>query len=85
MQDLINGCFELFGGCFILLSVLRLYKDKQVYGVNWLHPAYFTAWGWWNLYYYPSLGQWLSFSGGIVIVILNTIWILQMAYYLKLK
>ena len=81
MQDLINGCFELFGGMFIALSIIRLRKDKQVRGVNWLHPAFFTVWGWWNLYYYPHLGQWCSFVGGIVIVVLNTIWILQMVYY----
>ncbi len=79
--DLINGSFELIGAPFILLSIIRLHKDKQVLGINWAHPGFFTAWGLWNLYYYPHLGQWYSFIGGVAIVIVNAVWVAQMLYY----
>ena len=79
--DLINGGFELFGAPFILLSILKIHKEKKVHGVNWLHPGYFTAWGVWNLYYYPHLEQWASFAGGVLLTILNVVWVWQLAYY----
>ncbi len=80
--DIINGSLEGMGGLFILLSILRLYKDKVVRGVSWVHVAFFAAWGFWNLFYYPHLGQWWSFAGGVGIVTTNTFWLLQMAWYL---
>ena len=79
--DLINGCFELFGAPFILLSVIKLHKHKVVRGVSWLHAGFFAIWGMWNLYYYPYLNQWASFVGGIAIAITNTIWVCQLIYY----
>ena len=85
LNDIVNGLFEVFGAPFILLSILRLYKQKVVSGVSWIHAGYFTVWGYWNLYYYPSLGQWYSFCGGIAIVIMNSIWMAQLIYYSRKK
>ena len=82
--DLINGLFELGGGLLIAMNVRQILKDKTVKGVYWPATAFFTAWGLWNLYFYPSLGQWLSFAGGLVIVTFNTLWIGLTIYYLKL-
>ena len=82
-MDLINGIFELFGVLFILLSVRRLLIDKMVQGISWLQTAYFTVWGLYNLIFYPSLGLWYSFIGGIAIVITNTIWLIMLIYYTK--
>jgi len=79
--DAVNGTFELSGGFFILLSVIKTLKDKQVHGVNWLTTAFFMAWGYWNLYYYPSLDQWFSFVGGVWIVVMNTLWVVLLVYY----
>lgn len=81
IPDLINGSFETFGSLFIILSIIKLYKDKEVKGVSWLCTLYFVLWGYWNLYYYPHLGQWISFAGGVLITIMNTIWLLQIYYY----
>lgn len=81
LPDLINGLFECSGGFFIALSIIKLYKEKKVRGVSWLHVGFFTSWGFWNLYYYPHLGQWFSFIGGLALVISNTIWLVQIAYY----
>ena len=83
IPDLINGIFEMFGGAFILLSCIKLYKEKKVRGVSWIHVGFFACWGYWNLYYYPSLGQILSFIGGIGIVVTNTALVIQMLYYIR--
>lgn len=79
--DVVNGLYEMMGAPFILLSVWNLYKQKRVRGVSWVHVGFFTTWGFWNLFYYPYLGQWWSFVGGIAIAIANTIWLCQMIYY----
>lgn len=79
--DIINGFLEFAGGLFLLGNVIRLAKDKQVRGVHWLPTLFFAVWGFWNLYYYPHLDQWVSFSGGLFIVTVNTYWFIQMLYY----
>lgn len=81
LPDLINGAFETFGGCALLLSVIRLHRDKQVRGVHWGNVGFFTAWGLWNLLYYPTLGQWASFAGGVFLVAVNAVWLGQIIYY----
>lgn len=80
--DIVNGAFELLGTPFILMSVFKIFKDKKVRGINWKHPVYFTAWGFWNLFYYPHLNQWWSFAGGCGIVVTNFIWVSAMGYYI---
>lgn len=81
LPDLINGLFECSGGFFILLSVLQLYREKLVRGVSWKHAAFFSTWGYWNLFFYPHLDQWLSFAGGAFLVAVNTLWLAQIVYY----
>lgn len=73
--DLINGLFEAIGGITLWMDVRRLLRDKIVKGVVWQFRAFFFAWGVWNLFYYPHLDQWLSFGGGLVIVIANCVWV----------
>ena len=74
-NDLINGTFEAIGGIMIWSNVFMLLKDKKVMGVNVWATVVFNLWGIWNLYYYPSLNQWASFVGGLVIVSGNTFWV----------
>lgn len=76
IPDLINGSFELVGGFMIWLNVRALWRDRVVKGVSWATVIFFTSWGYWNLYYYPSLNQWMSFLGGLFIVSGNTAWVL---------
>ena len=83
--DAINGAYELIGGCFLLHSCFRLLKDKEVKGVSIPSIAFFTSWGFWNLYYYPTLNQWMSFCGGILIVTANTWWLCMAMYYIRKK
>lgn len=73
--DVANGLFEVCGGLAVWQNCRRLLRDRQVRGTDWRVTALFTAWGFWNLYYYPSLGQWASFAGGLVIVSGNFFWV----------
>jgi uncharacterized membrane protein YfcA len=79
--DGVNGAFELSGGLFLFLNVIRLLKDKKVSGVSLAPVVFFSVWGLWNLVYYPSLGQWCSLVGGITVVVMNTVWVVLAIYY----
>jgi len=81
LPDIINGTFELLGGVMIGKHCLQLYRDKVIRGVSVLATAFFSAWGLWNLYYYPHLDQWMSFIGGCAIVTANCVWVGMMVYY----
>jgi hypothetical protein len=62
-------------------NVHQLHKDKEVKGVHWGPTMFFFLWGLWNLFYYPHLGQWWSFAGGVSIVTANGVWVYQMLKY----
>lgn len=81
LPDIINGMFEFAGGFFLLTNVWKIYKDKVLKGYHWVSTAFFSAWGLWNLFYYPHLGQWFSFAGGLFIVSVNLFWLGQIWYY----
>lgn len=81
--DVINGIFEFTGSIFLWLNVYRLLKDKMVRGYSPWTTLFFSSWGYWNLFYYPHLDQWWSFTGGVSIVTANTIWLGFMFYYRK--
>jgi len=85
VADIINALFELFGGIFILNHCLVAYKDKAVAGVSIISVIFFSAWGYWNLFYYPHLGQWWSFYGGVFIVLANTLWVGLLLKYRTIK
>lgn len=83
--DLVNGAFELGGSILIWMNVRQLVKDGGYAGVFVPAVAFFAAWGLWNLFYYPSLGQWASFAGGVSIVIANSVWVALMLHYGKMR
>lgn len=74
MNDTINALFELGGSLLIWLNVRTILKDKVVKGVFWPVNVFYTLWGVWNMYYYPSLGQSWSFWAGIGVVVGNAVW-----------
>lgn len=79
--DVVNGLFESVGALTQVLNVRRICQDRQVRGVDWRFTVFFAAWGFWNLYYYPSLHQWVSFGAGIVMTGANVVWVLYALYY----
>lgn len=80
--DAVNACFELFGGVFLWFNVWQIRRDRKLRGVHWVPTLYFSAWGFWNLFYYPSLGQWFSFVGSVSVVVANIVWLSHVGYYL---
>lgn len=78
LADAANGLFESLGALSIWMNVRTILKDRKTRGVSWFATSFFTSWGFWNLYYYPSLGQWVSFTGGLFIVAGNSVWLYYM-------
>ena len=81
--DFVNAVFEAIGAVFVLMHVQKLQRDKEVKGVSILATIFFTAWGMWNVYFYPNNGLMWSFIGGIFICLANLIWVIQLIYYSK--
>jgi hypothetical protein len=79
--DVVNGAFEVLGGLMIWLNVRALRRDRMVRGIDWRVTWFFTLWGFWNLFYYPSLDQWASFVGGLVIASGNVAWLALVIKY----
>lgn len=81
--DLINGIFEALAGLFVLNHCRVLAQHKETRGVSVASTAFFTLWGCWNLYYYPTLNQPLSFYGGLFVVAANALYVGMMLRYRK--
>ncbi len=79
--DQINGALEFGSALLMLMNVRRLTKDKVLAGVSLIPTLFFDSWGFWNLYYYPALDQWWSFSGGACLVLVNLTWTGLAFYY----
>jgi hypothetical protein len=79
--DKINGGFEFVGGFFIILHILQVWYDQSVAGVNIYAVAFFTLWGYWNLYYYKSIKQQWSLVASYFITAMNTVWVMLLLYY----
>jgi len=81
VNDAINAFFEFFGGILVWYNVFKLYRDKEVKGVSVVTVLFFSVWGFWNVYYYPVLGQFLSTIGAIFIALGNAVWVVLASYY----
>jgi hypothetical protein len=82
VSDSINGIYELLGGLALAFNCYRTYKDKEIKGISVVSMVFFTSWGYWNLYFYPSLHQVVSTIGAVILVFFNTIWLCQALYYI---
>ena len=83
INDLINGLFEFGGAIVSWINVFKLFKDKEIKGVYWPMWIFFSSWGIWNLFYYPSLKQYISFFAGIFLVSGNIVWVFLAFKYNK--
>lgn len=79
--DMGNAFFELIGSVLVWLNVRQLHRDKEVKGYDWRVTVFWTAWGIFNLGFYPYLGLWLSLIGGISIVVANAVWVYMVLHY----
>jgi hypothetical protein len=82
--DIVNACFEAGAALAIVLSILRLRREKMVMGYDPITVAFFTVWGGWNIYFYgPALGQWFSLGAGIVVFVTNFVCVSHMYWYIR--
>lgn len=79
--DIINAFFEFFGGLLLFLNVRRLYRDKRLSGISIVPSLFYTAWGYWNVFYYAGLDQPVSLVAGILPAAINTLWVVMALYY----
>jgi hypothetical protein len=71
--DHFNAAFEGGGAIIQLINVRQLLRDKTVRGVHWVPLGFWTTWGAWNVFYYPAIGQWWSFAGGLGVFAVNAV------------
>lgn len=83
--DAANALLETLGGFFVLGHCRAVWRDRQVKGVSVISTVFFLVWGVWNLYYYPSLGQWLSLAGGIFLTLANLLWVSLLIYFSRVQ
>jgi hypothetical protein len=84
-QDVVNGLFEFCAGAMVWINVAAIRRDKQIRGISFIPVILFTAWGIWNLWFYRSLGLWVSWLGGIMVVLANSVWLYYVWKYRKLN
>lgn len=79
--DLVNSCFEIVGGFAVWLNVKHIYEHKYAAGVDWRFVLAMSAWGWWNLYFYSNLNQWISFYSCWMLGLGNLVWVILYFIY----
>lgn len=80
--DIANAVFE--GGMiwFVGRSAWKVtFVDKRIAGIYPSYLVWVVSWGFWNLYYYPSLAQSFSFVAGIGVVTMNIWYLIALLYY----
>jgi hypothetical protein len=80
--DQINALFEAGGTIAVGLSIRQVLIDRDVQGVSIWQVLFFLGWGFWNLYFYPSVGQPWSFWAGVALAIANTIYVGCLVYFI---
>lgn len=83
VADNVNGLLELGGALLMFANVAAIRRDKELKGVVWYPMLFFTFWSLWNLYFYPSLDQWASFAGALLMAVANGLWLGHVWYYQK--
>jgi len=81
LADAFNGLFEFFGTFFILKSIMKLRQDRIVRGIAWQQVAFWTFWGYCNIYYYWAMNSPLSWWAGMLVTIVNTIYVAMLIYF----
>jgi hypothetical protein len=68
--DAINCFFEIVGGLMLWLNVVEIMKSgRKLDFINLMIILFFVAWGLWDMVYYWSLNQWVSFWGILIMVL----------------
>lgn len=79
--DYINAAFEAAAGVFVLNHCRVLLRDRETRGVSIVSTAFFMVWGFWNVFYYPTLQQPFSAAAGVFVAVANAIYIGLMVHF----
>lgn len=74
--DIFNALFEGLAALMVANHCRVLLRDRSVRGVSLLSVLFFTAWGGWNLHYYPALGQSASGACALLVTLANATYLL---------
>jgi hypothetical protein len=80
IADAVNGFFELVSAFMVYLHIRVIKKDKEVKGMSIVPIVFFTVWGFWNIFFYPYNGLYLSAIAGAVLALVNSYY-----FYLIMK
>ncbi len=78
--DIVNALYEAGASIAVLNHCRVLSAQKKVHGMSIASVVFFTSWGFWNMYYYHSLGQTFSWAAGFLVCAANCYYV-----YLLLK
>ncbi len=80
VADVVNGSFEAVGALACWWNVRTYARERDVKGVYWPSTLFFSVWGIWNCFYYPSLRQPFSAVMGALLAAGNTTWVIWVVY-----
>jgi hypothetical protein len=84
-SDVLKGAFELGGALFISVNIHAVLRDRAVKGVSWLPSAFFILSGGYNCYFLPLFGCWLAFTGNLLAVLANLVYLFLLLRYSRKK
>lgn len=80
--DLLLAAFEVGSAGFgLFTNIPAIRRDKVVRGVSWVQTAFYTGWGFANLYIYAAAGLPLAWWGGMGITLVNIAWLAHVFHY----
>ena len=83
--DVINGLFEVFGSVATWMNFAAIVKDKGYAGTRLPMMLFFLTWGFWNLFFYSHLFQWVSLYASILLTAGNVANVAAMLRYGRKK
>jgi hypothetical protein len=79
--DMANAAFEVCGALAVWANFAAILKDKGYAGTRIPMMIFFTSWGFWNLYFYAHLIQWVSLYASLLLTSGNVAVVSAMAWF----
>jgi hypothetical protein len=79
--DQMNAGFEVAGATLRAWDCYKLYTAKRFMGGSLWTAFFFFAWGLFNTFFYPSLGQTWSLVAAVLLTAVNGLWISMALFY----
>jgi hypothetical protein len=79
--DQINAGFEMAGAISRTFDCVQLYRAKRFVGGSLFTAFFFLMWGFFNIVFYPSLGQTYSYLAALALTTMNALWLVMAMYF----